>query len=52
MRRTSLAAMLTLLGAIAASLTLAACGGKSTSTSTSKSTSTPAHKHKTNSKGY
>jgi ABC-type glycerol-3-phosphate transport system substrate-binding protein len=41
-------AVLTALGAIAASLTLAACGGKSTSTSTSKSPSTPSHRHDTN----
>ena len=51
MRRAPLAAMLTALGALAASLTLAACGGKS-STSKSTPTGTPSHKHKTNSKGY
>lgn len=54
MRRTSLAAMLTLLAVLAATLTVAGCGGKttnsSTSTSTSGSTSTTStapHKHST-----
>lgn len=52
MRRTPLAAMLTMLAAVLAALTLAGCGGKgepsgskaSTSTSTSTSTAHGVHK--------
>ena len=54
MRRTSLAAMLTLLAVFAATLAVAGCGGKSTNTSNSTSTSgttsttgTAPHKHST-----
>ncbi len=54
MKRTSLAAMLTLLAVLAATLVVAGCGGKTTSGSTSTqtsgttSTSGPApHKHST-----
>jgi hypothetical protein len=54
MKRTSLAAMLTLLAVFAATLTVAGCGGKTTSSSTSTQTSgttstsgTAPHKHST-----
>ncbi len=54
MRRTSLAAMLTLLAVLAATLAVAGCGGKTSSSQTSSSqtqstgtTTTGAHKHST-----
>jgi hypothetical protein len=54
MKRTSLAAMLTLLAVLAATLAVAGCGGKTTSGSTStqtsgatSTTSTAPHKHST-----
>jgi hypothetical protein len=41
MKRTSLAAMLTLLATISATLAVAGCGGKSSTTSSPQTTSAP-----------
>jgi nitrous oxide reductase accessory protein NosL len=56
MRRTPLAAMLTLLAAVAATVVLAGCGGKSTGTSTStptkSSTTSTTHKQPSHAPAY
>jgi ABC-type glycerol-3-phosphate transport system substrate-binding protein len=48
MRRTPLAAMLTILAVLATTLVVAGCGGKSgsSSSSESKTSTTTTHKHK------
>ncbi|MFZ1153460.1 MAG: hypothetical protein WAN93_01005 [Solirubrobacteraceae bacterium] len=48
MKRTSLAAMLTLLAVLAATVVLAGCGGKTSSSQTQTTgTTSGAHKHST-----
>lgn len=47
MRRAPLAAMLTILAVLAASLTLAACGGKSSTTKSTTTSTNPSHLKKT-----
>ena len=47
MRRAPLLAMLTILGTLAATVTLAACGGKSSPSKSTTTSTAPEHKHKT-----
>jgi uncharacterized lipoprotein YehR (DUF1307 family) len=52
MRRAPLAAMLTLLAVLAATVAIAGCGDKSTSTSTSTSTTSTTHKQPSHAPAY
>jgi hypothetical protein len=52
MKRTPLAAMLTLLAAIAATVAVAGCGGKSTPTPTKSPTPSTTHKQPSHAPAY
>ncbi len=52
MRHTPLGAMLTLLAAVAATVAIAGCGGKSTSTPTKSGTTSSTHKQPSHAPAY
>jgi hypothetical protein len=52
MRRTPLAAMLTLLAVAAATVAIAGCGGKSTGTPTKSGTTSTTHKQPSHAPAY